>query len=125
MNSRKGVWATIILIEIVKGNKIAFVGKNGEGKTTLAKMIVNEIDFSGDISLGHKVKMGYSVYSDDLTSAESNEITRFNTTLEWHGSPDFYLFAEFQNNNYEDEAEGREDSNQFTVGMRYNFDYSF
>jgi len=94
-------------------------GGNGQDRST--------IDLVGayKINANYKVKMGYSVYSDDLTSTESNEITRFNTTLEWHGSPDFYLFAEFQNNNYEDEAEGREDSNQFTVGMRYNFDYSF
>jgi len=46
-------------LEIVKGDKIAFVGKNGEGKSTLAKMIVNELDFVGEIELGHQVKMGY------------------------------------------------------------------
>jgi len=46
-------------LEIVKGDKIAFVGKNGEGKSTLAKMIVNELDFDGKIELGHQVKMGY------------------------------------------------------------------
>jgi ATP-binding cassette subfamily F protein 3 len=46
-------------LEIVKGDKIAFVGKNGEGKSTLAKMIVNELKFDGDIELGHQVKMGY------------------------------------------------------------------
>ena len=50
---------TKVNLEIVKGDKIAFVGKNGEGKTTLAKMIVNEIDFTGEITLGHQVKMGY------------------------------------------------------------------
>lgn len=48
-----------INLEIVKGDKIAFVGKNGEGKSTLAKMIVNELEFDGDIELGHQVKMGY------------------------------------------------------------------
>ena len=48
-----------INLEIVRGDKIAFVGKNGEGKSTLAKMIVKEIDFSGKIELGHQVKMGY------------------------------------------------------------------
>ena len=48
-----------INLEIIKGEKIAFVGKNGEGKSTLAKMIVNEIDYEGIISLGHQVKMGY------------------------------------------------------------------
>ena len=48
-----------INLEIVRGDKIAFVGKNGEGKSTLAKMIVKEIDFTGRIELGHQVKMGY------------------------------------------------------------------
>ena len=48
-----------ISLELVKGEKIAFVGKNGEGKSTLAKMISGDIDFIGDIILGHSVKMGY------------------------------------------------------------------
>ena len=48
-----------INLEIVKGEKIAFVGKNGEGKSTLAKMISGHVDFIGDITLGHSVKMGY------------------------------------------------------------------
>ena len=66
-------------LEIVKGEKIAFVGKNGEGKTTLAKMIVNEIDFSGKITLGHQVKMGYYAQNqadfldDDLTILQTIE----------------------------------------------------
>jgi len=77
------------------------------------------------INAAYKLKMGYSIFSDDLVAADSNEITRINTTIEWHGSPDYYLFAEYQNNSYEDEAAGREDSNQFIVGMRYNFNYNF
>ena len=48
-----------INLEVVRGEKIAFVGKNGEGKSTLAKMIVNEIVFMGKIDLGYQVKMGY------------------------------------------------------------------
>ena len=48
-----------ISLEIAKGEKIAFVGKNGEGKSTLAKMIAGQIDFIGDVTLGHSVKMGY------------------------------------------------------------------
>ena len=48
-----------ISLELVKGEKIAFVGKNGEGKSTLAKMISGQVDFIGDITLGHSVKMGY------------------------------------------------------------------
>jgi len=48
-----------INLEVVRGDKLAFVGKNGEGKSTLAKMIVKELDFDGEIQLGHQVKMGY------------------------------------------------------------------
>jgi len=48
-----------ISLEIVRGDKIAFVGKNGEGKSTLAKMIVKDLSFEGKIELGHQVKMGY------------------------------------------------------------------
>ena len=46
-----------LLIE--RSSKIAFVGQNGQGKTTLAKMIVNEIPFDGKIKLGHNVQIGY------------------------------------------------------------------
>ncbi len=46
-------------LEIVKGEKIAFVGKNGEGKTTLAKIIVDELEFEGNVKLGHQVNIGY------------------------------------------------------------------
>ena len=48
-----------INLEVVRGDKIAFVGKNGEGKSTLAKMIVNEINFQGNIELGHQIIVGY------------------------------------------------------------------
>ena len=46
-------------LEVIKGEKIAFVGKNGEGKTTLAKIIVDEIEFQGNVKLGHKINVGY------------------------------------------------------------------
>ena len=46
-------------LEVVKGDKLAFVGKNGEGKSTLAKIIVNEIDHTGILELGHQIKVGY------------------------------------------------------------------
>lgn len=46
-----------LLIE--RGTKTAFVGQNGQGKTTLAKMIVGEIPFEGQIKLGHNVQLGY------------------------------------------------------------------
>ena len=48
-----------INLEISKGDKIAFVGKNGEGKSTLAKIINNEVKYCGEVSLGHQVRLGY------------------------------------------------------------------
>ncbi len=44
---------------IAKGEKIALIGKNGVGKSTFIKMMVNETDFEGDIKLGHNVSIGY------------------------------------------------------------------
>ncbi len=44
---------------INRGEKVAFVGKNGEGKSTLVKCIMNEIEFSGKLKHGHNVKIGY------------------------------------------------------------------
>jgi len=48
-----------IALIINRGEKVAFVGKNGEGKSTLVKCIMNEIEFSGKLKLGHNVKIGY------------------------------------------------------------------
>lgn len=42
-----------------RGDKVAFVGKNGEGKSTLVKCIMNEVDFSGKLVIGHNVSIGY------------------------------------------------------------------
>lgn len=44
---------------IEKGQKVAFIGKNGEGKSTMVKAIMGEIDFQGKCELGHNVKVGY------------------------------------------------------------------
>ena len=46
-----------LLVE--RGSKIAFVGQNGQGKSTLAKIIVDEISYQGDMKLGHNVQLGY------------------------------------------------------------------
>ena len=48
-----------IQLDIKRGEKIAFVGKNGEGKSTLVKMIMNEIPFEGELKIGHNVNIGY------------------------------------------------------------------
>ena len=68
-------------IEVVRGEKIAFVGQNGQGKSTLAKIIVDEISYEGKVKLGHNVQLGYfaqnqSTYLDGsktvLQSAEDS-----------------------------------------------------
>ena len=68
-------------IEVVRGEKIAFVGQNGQGKSTLAKIIVDEISYEGEVKLGHNVELGYfaqnqSTYLDGsktvLESAEDS-----------------------------------------------------
>ncbi|WP_251623014.1 ABC-F family ATP-binding cassette domain-containing protein [Odoribacter lunatus] len=46
-------------IDILRGEKVAFVGKNGEGKSTLVKMIMGEIPYEGNLKLGHNVNIGY------------------------------------------------------------------
>ncbi len=64
-------------LKINKGEKIAFVGKNGEGKSTLSKIIVNEISFKGEIKLGHKVKIGY--YAQNQSELLDDNKTVFDT----------------------------------------------
>ncbi|SMO41398.1 ATP-binding cassette, subfamily F, member 3 [Saccharicrinis carchari] len=44
---------------IERGEKVAFIGRNGEGKTTMARMIMEEVDYTGELKLGHQVKIGY------------------------------------------------------------------
>lgn len=46
-------------LTIERGQKVAFVGKNGEGKSTLIKAIMKEIDFEGQLELGHNIQIGY------------------------------------------------------------------
>ena len=48
-----------INLNVENGDKIAFVGRNGEGKTTLVRIILNELDHEGFLKLGHNVKVGY------------------------------------------------------------------
>ncbi len=65
-------------IIIKKGEKIAFVGKNGEGKSTLAKIIVGQIDdFRGECKLGHQLKIGY--FAQNQAALLDGELTVFET----------------------------------------------
>lgn len=58
-------------LTIELGEKLAFVGKNGEGKTTLARIIMNELDFEGTMKIGHNVKIGYFAQNQaDLLNGE-------------------------------------------------------
>lgn len=50
---------------VERGEKIAFIGRNGEGKTTLSRIIVNEIDFIGTFKTGHNVHIGYYAQNQD------------------------------------------------------------
>lgn len=57
--------------EVARGEKIAFVGRNGEGKTTMARMIMRELDHKGEVILGHNVKIGYFAQNQaDLLNPE-------------------------------------------------------
>ena len=62
---------------IKRGEKVAFVGKNGEGKSTLVKCIMNEIPFTGSLKIGHNVKIGY--FAQNQASMLDGEITVFDT----------------------------------------------
>lgn len=54
-----------ISITVTRGEKIAFVGRNGEGKTTLSRIIAGELDFKGHFRIGHNVKTGYYAQNHD------------------------------------------------------------
>lgn len=62
---------------IKRGEKVAFVGKNGEGKSTLVKCIMNEIPFTGNLKIGHNVKIGY--FAQNQAQLLDGEITVFDT----------------------------------------------
>ena len=62
---------------IRRGEKVAFVGKNGEGKSTLVKCIMNEIDHTGSLKIGHNVKIGY--FAQNQAQLLDGELTVFDT----------------------------------------------
>ncbi|WP_455497351.1 ABC-F family ATP-binding cassette domain-containing protein [Coprobacter sp.] len=62
---------------IRRGEKVAFVGKNGEGKSTLVKCIMGEIDYDGILKIGHNVKIGY--FAQNQAQLLDENITVFDT----------------------------------------------
>lgn len=64
-------------LTIKRGEKVAFVGKNGEGKSTLVKCIMGEIPFEGSLKLGHNVQIGY--FAQNQAQLLDGELTVFDT----------------------------------------------
>ena len=71
-----------LLVE--RGSKIAFVGQNGQGKTTLAKMLIGETDYQGTIKLGHNVQLGY--FAQNQADYLDGELTVLDTM--YHAADD-------------------------------------
>jgi ATP-binding cassette, subfamily F, member 3 len=57
--------------KISRGEKVAFVGRNGEGKTTFSKIIIGELDYTGVLKTGHNVKIGYFAQNQDALLDEN------------------------------------------------------
>lgn len=66
-----------VTLTINRGEKVAFVGKNGEGKSTLVKCIMGEIGFDGKLELGHNVKIGY--FAQNQAQLLDEDLTVFET----------------------------------------------
>ena len=64
-------------LTINRGEKVAFVGKNGEGKSTLVKCIMDEIDFEGKLTIGHNVQIGY--FAQNQAQMLDENLTVFDT----------------------------------------------
>lgn len=67
-------------LAIERGSKIAFVGQNGQGKTTLAKILVGELGSEGHVKLGHNVELGY--FAQDQSQQLTRELTVLDTALQ-------------------------------------------
>lgn len=66
-----------VSLTIARGEKIAFVGKNGEGKSTLVKAIMGEIDFEGELQVGHNSMIGY--FAQNQAALLDGDLTVFQT----------------------------------------------
>lgn len=67
-------------MSISRGQKVSFVGRNGEGKSTMIKAIMGEIDFEGTCALGHNAKVGY--FAQNQAALLDKELTVFQTVDE-------------------------------------------
>ncbi len=67
-------------MSITRGQKVSFVGRNGEGKSTMIKAIMGEIDFEGTCALGHNAKVGY--FAQNQAALLDKELTVFQTVDE-------------------------------------------
>ena len=61
-------------VKISRGDKVAFVGRNGEGKTTFSKIIIGELDYTGNLKMGHNVKIGYFAQNQDELLDENKTV---------------------------------------------------
>ncbi len=59
---------------VERTEKVAFIGRNGEGKTTLSRIIIGDLDFEGSLKIGHNVKMGYYAQNQDQLLDESKTV---------------------------------------------------
>jgi ATP-binding cassette subfamily F protein 3 len=66
-----------LTFSVIKNDRIAFVGKNGEGKTTLSKVLTGQVDFTGELKFGHNVVIGY--YAQNQSDYLDPEKTVFQT----------------------------------------------
>jgi ATP-binding cassette subfamily F protein 3 len=66
-----------VSLTIERGDKVAFVGRNGEGKSTLVKCIMNELQHEGNLQLGHNVQIGY--FAQNQASLLDENLTVFQT----------------------------------------------
>ncbi len=66
-----------VTLTVERGDKVAFVGRNGEGKSTLVKCIMGQTDHEGTLTLGHNVQVGY--FAQDQASQLDGELTVFQT----------------------------------------------
>ena len=67
-----------VTFTIRRGEKVAFVGKNGEGKTTLVKCIMSQLDYLGTLKIGHNVKIGY--FAQNQAALLDENLTVFDRT---------------------------------------------